>query len=155
MAMGLWPKPRNFWISNYLPVQLLSDKKIVFLNFRIWPFHWQGEKGGRPKPRNKKKPDARPPHERRLCVWSYPRGRGIILRCYFNYLSQCKVKKGNFDPSGGRVHRGADVIIANFAGRLLPLLVSMRGFPLPSALLARQKSKQTNKREPIPFPSSL
>ena len=102
----------QFLDSAYLPVQLLSDKKLSTLNLRLWSFHsrW-AKKGGGPclEPRNKKKPDARAPHERRLGgVWSYPRGRGIIPRCSLNYSTHFRVKKGNSDDpsSGERVLRG-------------------------------------------------
>ena len=88
------------------------QKKCLLIFAYLWAFHMQREKGGWPTwvalsfNIAIKKPDARAPHERRLGVWSYPRGRGIILRCSFNYLYQWRVKEGNSDPSRGRVHRG-------------------------------------------------
>ena len=103
----------QFLDSNYLPVQLLSDKKMSLLIFAYGHFRCSVKNGGGPNPAIKK-PDARAPHERRLGVWSYmyPRGRGIILRCSLNYLSQCRVKRVIMThPEGAFI---GDFIIANF-----------------------------------------
>ena len=90
---------------------------LLIFAYEYGHFICRVKSGGGPNLAIIKKPDACAPHERRLGVLSCPRGRGIILKCLLcNYLSHCRVKKGNYlrmtHPEGAFI--GADFIIANF-----------------------------------------